>query len=142
MAVNRSVAVVIQDDEGRFLTVKRDENDDSLPGVWGFPAASLRHGESDEDAVLRAGKDKLGVTLKVVDLLGHERTGHGAEGNHLYEYHVEIVDGTPAVPQRDTTVSQYVDMQYTRDPKILFEAAQKGSLCSRIYLRRRGMQWA
>lgn len=140
MPAHGSVAVIIQDEVGRFLTVKRDERDDSLPGVWGFPAASLRHGETHEDAVRRAGKDKLGVTLRVVDLVGDEKADD--DGNHLYEYRVEIVEGTPTVPQVDTSVSQYVGLQYTSDPTILFEAAQKGSLCSRIYLRELGMSWA
>jgi ADP-ribose pyrophosphatase YjhB (NUDIX family) len=137
----RSVAVVIQDESGRFLAVKRDENDDSLPGVWGFPAASLRPGETFEDAVKRAGKDKLGVKLKVIRFVGDDSIDRGDHLNHLHEYRAEIIEGNPSVPQADCSVSQYADFQYTRDHTVLFDAAQKGSLCSRIYLRELGVSW-
>lgn len=140
--MKESVAVVIRNASGDILIVRRDENDDSLPGVWGFPAASLRPGETPEDAVIRAGESKLGVKLAVLDYLGDDAVETGSAVNRLSEYAAEIAEGTPSVPQRDTSVSQYVDVRFTDDPTALFEAAREGSMCSRIYLRQIGIEWA
>ncbi|HWE91014.1 MAG TPA: NUDIX hydrolase [Pseudonocardiaceae bacterium] len=140
--LNQSVALVIEDDNGGFLVVKRDENDDSLPGVWGLPAASLRPGETVEDAAARAGRDKLGVTVKIADFIGDKRGDEGNRFNHLREYRAEIIEGTPSVPQPDRSVSQYAEVRYTADPTVLFDAARQGSLCSQIYLRELGVSWS
>jgi 8-oxo-dGTP diphosphatase len=126
-----SVAIVVRDAAGRLLVVKRDDKDKDLPGVWGLPAATIRNGESPEQAAVRAARDKLGVTVRIGRFTGED----AIEDRHLREYEAEIVDGTPSVPQNDPSVSQYADLKYTDDPRILLEAARKGSLCSRIYLR-------
>ena len=54
---------MIESPEG-LLLVRRPDDDDDLPGVWGLPAASLAEGESEEDAVRRAGREKLGVEVR------------------------------------------------------------------------------
>ena len=54
---------MIEGPEG-LLLVRRPDDDENLPGVWGLPAVSLAAGESEEDAVRRAGRDKLGVELR------------------------------------------------------------------------------
>ena len=46
-----------------LLLVRRPDDDRVWPGLWGLPAASLREGESEREAVLRVGRDKLGVTV-------------------------------------------------------------------------------
>jgi 8-oxo-dGTP diphosphatase len=133
----RSVAIVVRDAAGRLLVVRRDDKDKDLPGVWGLPAATIRVGETPEQAVMRAGRDKLGVTLRIGRLAGED----ASPAQSLREYEAEIVDGTPSVPQNDPSVSQYADLRYTDDPGILLEAARKGSLCSRIYLRNAGLEF-
>jgi 8-oxo-dGTP diphosphatase len=130
-----SVAIVVKDDAGRLLVVKRDDKDKDLPGVWGLPAATIRVGETPEQAAIRAARDKLGVTVRIGRFTGEDTI----EDRHLREYEAEIIDGTPSVPQNDPSVSQYADLQYADDPRILLKAARKGSLCSRIYLRNAGI---
>jgi 8-oxo-dGTP diphosphatase len=131
----RSVAIVIKDSAGRLLVVKRDDDDKDLPGVWGLPAATIRDGETPEQAALRAAADKLGVTVRILGFTGEDTS----QTHSLREYEAELVDGTPSVPQNDPSVSQYADLKYADDPRILLEAARKGSLCSRIYLRNAGI---
>ena len=70
--LRQSVALVIEGPEG-VLLVRRPDDDESLPGVWGLPAASLRPGESELDAVRRAGRDKLGLEVLPLRALGAER---------------------------------------------------------------------
>jgi 8-oxo-dGTP diphosphatase len=131
-----SVAIVVKDAAGRLLVVKRADDDKDLPGVWGLPAATTRAGETPEQAAIRAARDKLGVTVTIGRFTGEDAIGH----RHLREYEAEIVDGTPSAPQNDRSVSQYADVRYADNPRILLEAARKGSLCSRIYLRNAGIE--
>ena len=114
-----------------LLLVRRPEDDESLPGVWGLPAATLADGESEEDAVRRAGRDKLGVQAEPVHRVGSDGT--------MTDWQVEIVDGEPSVPQPGPH-TQYTELRWG-DPVDLVPAAREGSLCSRALLRARGLDW-
>jgi ADP-ribose pyrophosphatase YjhB (NUDIX family) len=139
--LKESVAIVLRDRQGRVLVVRRADDDPSLPGIWGLPGASLREGESREQAVARAGRDKLGVEIRIGRHLGDEEARRADHLQRLSEYEAELVAGEPSVPQDDHSVSQYVDCRYADDPAVLVPAARQGSLCSRIYLRRAGVEW-
>ena len=120
--------------EGRdgLLLVRRPEDDESLPGVWGLPAASLAEGESEEDAVRRAGREKLGAEVAPLQPLGSE----GA----MTDWEARIVSGTPSVPQ-DGPHTQYTELRWG-EPGDLVPAAREGSLCCRALLRARGLDWS
>src|SRR5438876_11097598 len=60
--VKHSVAVVVRNGD-RILAVRRPDNDNELPGIWGLPAGTCRGQESVEDVIDRVGRDKLGVEL-------------------------------------------------------------------------------
>jgi uncharacterized protein len=134
--IKRSVAVVVRGPEaGTFLLVKRpDDPDDPLAGVWGLPAVTLADGEDERAAVIRAGRDKLGVELAPGGRLGRGSADRGAYLLVLADYEATIADGIPSVPQPDTSVTQYVEWRYAADPAELAEAADRGSLCARIFL--------
>jgi 8-oxo-dGTP pyrophosphatase MutT (NUDIX family) len=121
---------VVERPEG-VLLVRRPDGDESLPGVWGLPAATLADGESERDAVRRAGREKLGVEVRPLDPLGSELT--------MTDWLVEVVDGEPCVPQ-DGPNTQYAELRWG-DPRELVPAARQGSLCSRALLRARGVSW-
>ena len=134
--IKRSVAVVVRGPEaGTFLVVKRpDDPADPLAGVWGFPAVTLADGEDERAAVIRAGRDKLGVELAPGGRLGQASADRGAYRLVLADYAATIADGTPSVPQPDPSVTQYVEWRYAADPAELAEAAERGSLCAQIFL--------
>ena len=111
--------------------MRRPEDDESLPGVWGLPAASLGEGESEEDAVRRAGREKLGVEVVPVGAVGRD----GA----MTDWRARIVAGSPSVPQRGPR-TQYTELRWG-DVGELVPAAREGSLCSRALLRARGLDW-
>jgi 8-oxo-dGTP pyrophosphatase MutT (NUDIX family) len=121
---------VIESPDG-LLLVRRPEGDESLPGVWGLPAASLADGESEEDAVRRAGREKLGVEVAPVEPVGSE--------GPMTDWETRIAAGTPAVPQ-DGPNTQYTELRWG-DPSDLVPAARAGSLCCRALLRARGLDW-
>ena len=114
-----------------LLLVRRPDDDADLPGVWGLPAATLGEGEAEEEAVRRAGREKLGVD--VVPLLAI-----GTDGS-MTGWEARIASGTPAVPQAGPN-TQYAAMRWG-DPLELVPAAREGSLCSRVLLRARGLDW-
>jgi ADP-ribose pyrophosphatase YjhB (NUDIX family) len=133
--VKHSVAVIVRDENGMFLVVRRpDDPADPLAGVWGFPAVTLNDGEDERPAVVRAGVVKLGVELAVGQKLGEKTADRHDYILHLSDYEAVVVSGTPSVPQADKSVTQYVDLRFTGDPSVLREAAGKGSLCSQIFL--------
>lgn len=138
----RSVAVVIRppDEADRLLTVLRPEDDEDLPSTWGLPAASLRPGESWREAAVRAGRDKLGVELRVDDLVGEDRMERERYVLHMREYEAAIVEGAPEVDQPAEGVTRYQAWTWAGAER-LEPAARRGSLCSRIYLRSRGREW-
>ena len=114
-----------------LLLVRRPDDDESLPGVWGLPAASLAEGESEEDAVRRAGREKLGVEVVPVRPIGTD----GA----MTDWEARIAAGRPSVPQPGPN-TQYTELRWG-DPLELVPAAREGSLCSRVLLRARGLDW-
>ena len=124
------MSLVIEGPEG-LLLVRRPDDDADLPGVWGLPAASLAEGESERDAVRRAGREKLGVELHPLRPLGEELT--------MTDWLVEIVAGEPFVPQ-DGPNTQYTELRWGEAAELM-PAARRGSLCSRVLLRARGLDW-
>lgn len=140
--IKNSVAVVIYSpDRSAFLVVQRPGDDADLPNAWGLPAASLKDGETFEDAVWRAGKEKLGVELKVEKLIQEGQLDRSTYTLFMKEFEASLVKGNPIVPQLIKGVTQYQHLQWARDPSILKEAAKKGSLCSRLYLKSLGLDW-
>lgn len=116
---------------GGLLLVRRPDDDESLPGVWGLPAVSLAPGESEEEAVRRAGREKLGVDVRTVRPVGEEGS--------MRDWEAEIVSGEPSVPQPGPH-TQYVGLRYG-EPGELVPAAREGSLCCRVLLRACGLDW-
>jgi ADP-ribose pyrophosphatase YjhB (NUDIX family) len=138
--VKHSVAVVVRGEPGTFLVVKRpDDPDDPLAGVWGLPAITLRDGETERDAVIRAGRVKLGAELAVRGRIGEKTRDRGPYVLTLADYEATVASGTvtvpqPTVPQGDGSMTQYTEAQFVTDPGVLADAAAKGSLCAQIFL--------
>ena len=124
------MSVVVQRPEG-VLLVRRPDEDPDLPGVWGLPAVSLAPGESEEDGVRRAGRDKLGVELRPLRAIGADAT--------MTDWEAELAGGEPSVPQPGPH-TQYAALRWG-EPSELVPAARQGSLCSRVLLRARGLDW-
>ncbi len=137
-----SISLVIKDEGDKFLIVKRaDDPEDDLANVWGFPAASLKDGETREQLAQRVASSKLGIEVEVGKEIGRSTHDRGSYILHLVDLEARIASGTPSVPQSDASVSQYADWKFTDDPRTLFEAAQKGSQCTQIFLESVGEDW-
>lgn len=131
--------VIYNEDKTKVLTVLRPEND-SLANVWGLPASMIIDGEKPEDAVVRSGYQKLGVKLRVKNYIGAGEIERGTFILHMKEYEAEIIEGVPFAPQPISGMTQYQQCEYN-NPEILKEGAQKGGLCSRLFLKNIGIDW-
>lgn len=120
-------------DRETVLVVRRPEDDEDLPGHWGLPAGSLREEEDWEDAVLRAGPEKLGVQLAVGPQMNEGRAERDEHVLHMRLYDARIMKGKPDVAQEAAGVTRYTDWEWA-PPERLEEAAGAGSLCSALYL--------
>lgn len=125
--VKHSVAVLIRNGR-RVLAVRRPDDDDELPGIWGLPAGTLRGSEAVDDLIRRIGQQKLRVRLTPIRKLSagfQERPGYRLE-MELWE--VEMT-GTPQHPEW-----QWADLS-------LFESGQaRGSLCCGLALGNSGTE--
>lgn len=137
-----AVALVIKDEDGNFLIVKRpDDLNDQLAGVWGFPAVTLREGETELEGCQRTGITKLGIEVKVGKRIGSGNNERKTFMLYLTDYEAKILKGTPIVPQADTSVTQYDECKFTNDATLLHPAARKGSVCTKVFLRSIGKNW-
>jgi ADP-ribose pyrophosphatase YjhB (NUDIX family) len=133
--VQRSVSIAIgrAENAGEVLIVRRPPDDAELPNLWGLPAATLRKGETWEDAARRAAMGKLGVGIEVQRELHRGRIERKDYVLEMRLLRARISEGTPTVPQADTSVTQYADWRWGQTEDLV-PAAEKGSLCSRLYI--------
>src|SRR5688572_30452466 len=115
--IKRSVSVAVFDSAGRVLLVQRPADDEDLPNAWGLPAASLQPGESWEAAVVRAGRDKLGVEMTVGTEL---RSGELKRDDYVLEMKLfqAHTSDEPRVPQSVPGVTQYQDWKWGSAPDL------------------------
>ena len=116
-----SVAVLVRRG-GRLLSLRRPDDDDELPGIWGLPAGSFRTGETRAVLVRRIGDHKLGVELEVGPVLASDRQIRAA-----YILEMDLVEarmnGTP-------TRGEWT----WAGPEILEPGRKDGSLCCELAL--------
>ena len=136
--LKRSVSLVIEGERG-LLIVRRPEDDESLPGLWGLPAVSLAEAEADEDAVRRAGQAKLGTEVRPLGLVGEAQAERGDHRIAMRDWRAELVEGEPQVPQAGAG-TQYTALRWGTAADLV-PAARAGSLCCRVLLRERGLDW-
>ena len=120
--IKHSVAVVISNGN-QTLAVRRAENDDELPGIWGLPAGTCRGAETIQDVIRRIGRDKLGVKLTPI-----RKLAAGGQDRPAYCLEMELwevsMDGMPTYPEwRWSSVDVFVP------------GAAAGSLCCELALK-------
>src|SRR5438105_3870406 len=69
-----SVAVIVSNGLS-ILAIRRPDDDDELPGIWGLPAGTCVNEETVADVIMRIGREKLGVELKAQRQLHFGQSG-------------------------------------------------------------------
>jgi 8-oxo-dGTP diphosphatase len=65
-----SVKVIIKDDEGRCLLLKRSLNSKGNPGRWEPPGGKINQNESFDSALLREVAEETGLTISIQHAVG------------------------------------------------------------------------
>lgn len=133
-AIRQAISFAIRHpvDPERVLVVRRPPDDEELPNLWGLPAGRVRAGETDADAVVRSGREKLGVELEVGHELNRGSTERAEYTLEMRLYEARIVEGEPEVGQPHEEVTQYTAWRWG-ESEDLAPAAGRGSLCCRLY---------
>ena len=117
-----SVAVVISQND-TILAVRRPDDDDELPGIWGLPAGTCKIEETVQDVIVRIGREKLGVELEPI-----RRLASGSQERPGYLLYMELwevlMTGTPNHPNW-----QWAEVDF------LQPGAVAGSLCCELVLK-------
>jgi hypothetical protein len=105
---------------GHVLAIRRPDNDDELPGIWGLPAGTCRDQESIRDVIRRIGSGKLGVQLTPV-----RKIASGTQDRANYRLEMELweaaMEGAPTYPEwRWASI------------ELLRPGADSGSLCCEL----------
>lgn len=133
--LKRSVALLIRESGAgeRILTVRRPDDDEDLPGLWGLPAASLARDEAWEDAVRRAAREKLGVDVEPLGVLNAGTKARPGYTLAMRLYAARLLAGEPDVGQPADGTTRYAAWRWA-DAEALRPAAERGSLCARLAL--------
>lgn len=89
--VIRVVAAVIEQD-GRYLITQRNQAA-ILPLLWEFPGGKVEDGESDEAALVREVRGRIGVEVKVGAKIGEHFHPYPRYDVHLTMFACSIVEG-------------------------------------------------
>lgn len=118
----RVVAAVIEH-EGRYLITQRRASA-VLPLMWEFPGGRVEDGESDEAALIREARYRLGVELSVgslISFVGHPYERYVVE---LHLYDCRIASGEPDA----VNVNAFEWIESDRFDDYLFTPADEASV--------------
>lgn len=91
MTTIRVVCAVVEQ-EGRYLITQRRATA-VLPLLWEFPGGKVEPGESDEDALRREFTHRLGVDVKVGQMISYVHHPYERYAVDLYLYECELTGG-------------------------------------------------
>jgi 8-oxo-dGTP diphosphatase len=94
--VIRVVAAVIERD-GRYLITQRNASA-TLPLLWEFPGGRVERDETDEDALTREVRGRIGVEVEVGAKLGEHVHEYASYEVHLTMFSCKLVAGADPYP--------------------------------------------
>lgn len=113
-------------DGDHILAIRRPDDDDELPGIWGLPAGTCRLGETIEDVIRRIGRDRLGVQLTP-----KRKIASGTQNRPAYRLEMDLweasMEGNPVYPEW-----QWASLDLLRP------GAASGSLCCELAIQSKG----
>jgi len=93
------LSAVIFNLQNKVLLVKRNMNEDVLPGYWGIPGGKAENRKDTDDFLVkelqREIKEEVGITIKNIRLL--ENHLHGSSGKVQIGFVCDIDKGEPKV---------------------------------------------
>ena len=114
-AVIRVVAAVI-DHDGRYLITQRNATA-VLPLLWEFPGGKVEAGETDEAALLREVRHRIGVEVVVGGKVGEHVHDYARYEVHMVMFGCTLVEGEVPYPAtvadlRWVTSREFLDYEF------------------------------
>lgn len=85
-------AAIVRD--GRYLITQRNDTA-VLPGLWEFPGGRVEDGETDDVALMRELRYRLGITAEISELLSSTEREYDDYVVHLQLYRCELGEHEP-----------------------------------------------
>ncbi len=143
--VKQSIALAVSGVNGgrRVILVQRPLDDAEFPGMWWLPAASCRHGETQEQAAQRVGVHKLGVPLVLGGVLAQGEQKRPGYQLKMTLFQARLAGREPRLPfevrearhPEATGTTLYSDWRWGERGE-LQDSARKGSFCSQLLLEK------
>jgi 8-oxo-dGTP diphosphatase len=119
----RVVAAVIERD-GKYLITQR-RSTAVLPGLWEFPGGKVEPGESDEHALRRELRERLGVDVEVKGRMAHRLHHYDGYSVELNLYQTTILAGQEPQAMRVAEVRWVASNDFENYP---FPAADQATM--------------
>jgi 8-oxo-dGTP pyrophosphatase MutT (NUDIX family) len=100
MTTKSFAKVLIINDAGELLCLRRSASDFDRPGGWDFPGGTLEPDEGFTAAVVRETLEEAGISLLRPQLV-YSKSDHRPWGTGIWLYYVEYVQGRPDVMLSD-----------------------------------------
>ncbi|HEY9583208.1 MAG TPA: NUDIX domain-containing protein [Candidatus Paceibacterota bacterium] len=117
-----AVSLVIKNLDGRVLFARRSPSKREFPGVWSLPSAFVLGDEGQLDAVKRIGEEKLGVTLRLGQMIIEGKKERDGFILFMHNYEAKILEGIPNVVSDD-----YTELKW-EEPNVQFAKMKSGDM--------------
>jgi 8-oxo-dGTP diphosphatase len=117
------VAAVIERD-GKYLITQR-RSTAVLPGLWEFPGGKVEPGESDEHALRRELRERVGVDVEVKGRMAHRLHRYDGYSVELNLYQAHILAGQEPLALRVAEVRWVASNEFENYP---FPAADQATM--------------
>ncbi len=115
LPVSVSVAVFIENEEGKLLMVQQAGEDEDT-GKWGFPAGGMDAHEDPMMAAIREAKEETGFDVKLTDLVRIYVFDHGDDASGIaFSFRCRIVGGEMTLPPDEISDCRYFSVAEIQD---------------------------
>ncbi len=86
---------ILENQQNEILLVRRSEDHDLGPGLWGFPAGHIEAGETPEACAMRELREEIGGNFKIelIKEMGPLRDTFYGGVYQVYLYHYRWIEG-------------------------------------------------
>ena len=91
--------IVLQDEKGRTLFIKRSMKKNTLPGKWAFPSGTIKEGENIFETIIREASEELDIKVQPISIFA--KTVLTEFSAHLYFVLCRIDKDEPRIKEPD-----------------------------------------
>ncbi len=107
-----SVVAVIRNRQGKFLVLKRRDDEVAYPGKFTFPGGKIEGNDTVEETLAREVDEEAGLTLKPGKVLLKDKAYRRPDGqtSKFFSYLCEVETDSPVVISADFTEYRWVSL--------------------------------